>query len=768
MPLVDSILVALLLSAVLYLVLLYAIWRNRQVRESATRMLALYAAVSLGWAAVQAVQRLGELNVIANLDVFALQRVSTYLLVALAFLFLNLTRVFERKGELSRRGWIAGGVYFAAAVILSENPFELTEQLTRLLKASSDLIGFSFLIAGWALSLAGALFVTLQSTHAKSTPLHRNRNLYWVCAFLLVLAGQLLFLFRLPAPGVLLNTFGFTIGCYAMLTHRLPDLRTFARRGSSFFFIAAIAILLYTVGFFGIQYLGPNVPGFQPWLGAFLLAVLMALLVNPMLSLIQRQINHLLNGSRYDPRQTLSEYSMSISNILDLDYLALVVVGLISDAMEISHGALIIARYDPEPEDPSGEASGGYILRLITGSGQFLPEGRISEKNPVVFTLSHEHHPLEQYDIDLLARFKDMNPAERAWLDSLGMDVFVPIYARDAWIGLLALGPKNSRERYYDDDLSLLQTLADQTAIALENARLYEDLKQRNTENEILNLELKQANVELARLDEAKSDFINIASHELRTPLTQVMGYNEILNEMIKANDFDSATGKQMVDGVRRAARRLEEIVETMFDVSKLESRTLDLSSDPVQLTRVINSAIDAWTKGVEERKQTITVHGIASLPPITGDHKRLIQVFTNLIQNSIKYTPDGGHIRITGRLVEPDRPGQGETDACVEVIVEDNGIGIAQDDLERIFQKFYRVGNVLLHSTGETKFKGAGPGLGLTIARGIIEAHGGRIWVESPGHDESRCPGAKFHVTLPVRAQSAAVIDSPSQNLAP
>ena len=87
-----------------------------------------------------------------------------------------------------------------------------------------------------------------------------------------------------------------------------------------------------------------------------------------------------------------------------------------------------------------------------------------------------------------------------------------------------------------------------------------------------------------------------------------------------------------------------------------------------------------------------------------------------------------------------------------VEIIIADTGIGIAQDELERIFDKFYRVGNVLLHSTGDTKFKGAGPGLGLTIARGIVEAHGGRIWAESPGHNEETCPGARFHILLPVR----------------
>lgn len=111
-----------------------------------------------------------------------------------------------------------------------------------------------------------------------------------------------------------------------------------------------------------------------------------------------------------------------------------------------------------------------------------------------------------------------MDSDERAWVSSLKMDVYVPIYAKDEWIGILALGPKISGDRYFYEDLMLLKTLADQTAAALENARLYQNLKDRNADNERLNQELKTANQELARLDQAKSDFINIASHELRTP----------------------------------------------------------------------------------------------------------------------------------------------------------------------------------------------------------------------------------------------------------
>jgi signal transduction histidine kinase len=127
-----------------------------------------------------------------------------------------------------------------------------------------------------------------------------------------------------------------------------------------------------------------------------------------------------------------------------------------------------------------------------------------------------------------------------------------------------------------------------------------------------------------------------------------------------------------------------------------------------------------------------------------------LQKVFYHLLINAIKYTPDGGKITISGRQAEPnasDLPRGG-----VEIIVSDTGIGIDSRFHELIFAKFYQTGELELHSSGKTKFKGGGPGLGLAIARGIVEAHHGRIWVESPGYDEVKCPGSQFHVILPLR----------------
>jgi signal transduction histidine kinase len=128
---------------------------------------------------------------------------------------------------------------------------------------------------------------------------------------------------------------------------------------------------------------------------------------------------------------------------------------------------------------------------------------------------------------------------------------------------------------------------------------------------------------------------------------------------------------------------------------------------------------------------------------------QRLCQAFGNIVGNCIKYTPDGGRITINGRHFQEAGAG-GTPITYVEITIADTGIGIDAEDRELIFEKFYRVGSPDLHSTGSTKFKGAGPGLGLPITRGVIKAHGGRVWVESSGHDEVNFPGSTFHVVLP------------------
>jgi signal transduction histidine kinase len=254
--------------------------------------------------------------------------------------------------------------------------------------------------------------------------------------------------------------------------------------------------------------------------------------------------------------------------------------------------------------------------------------------------------------------------------------------------------------------------------------------------------ELERAKSILEQMDATKTSFINVAAHELRTPLTVISAYAQILEQ--KAKDVPELVTASR--GITQGISRMNEVTNSMLDISRIDSKTLKVIPENVRIDALIMKVQKMFQAALFERKLTLTFDGLASLPSIQADPDLLQKVFYHLVINAIKYTPDGGAITASGRTLEEP------TGLEVEVVVGDTGIGIDPKEHELIFEKFYQTGEIQLHSSGRTNFKGGGPGLGLAIARGIVEAHGGRIWVESPGHNEKTNPGSRFFVRLPVK----------------
>jgi signal transduction histidine kinase len=309
---------------------------------------------------------------------------------------------------------------------------------------------------------------------------------------------------------------------------------------------------------------------------------------------------------------------------------------------------------------------------------------------------------------------------------------------------LLALGAKISGNRYSEEDLVTLLALANQTAVALENARLVENLVQLNTELRQAYRALDKANNDLERLDQTKSDFISIASHELRTPLTAIVGYTEML-----IDDITLPTNvHDMVKSISKGTKRLHEIMDSMFDIASIDTRTLQLHLIRVDTAILIREVCERLVQSFMERKQTLTIN-IPPLPMVKADPNLLKKLFQHLLTNAVKFSPNRGKISITAWLL-PSHNSE-LSNGGVEIVVSDTGVGVDPDSTEIIFSKFYQPGDLNKHSTSKTRFKGSGAGLGLALSKGIVEAHGGRIWVESKGYDEVNFPGSKFHVILPL-----------------
>jgi len=289
------------------------------------------------------------------------------------------------------------------------------------------------------------------------------------------------------------------------------------------------------------------------------------------------------------------------------------------------------------------------------------------------------------------------------------------------------------------DAMELMGAVLPIFTFSLEKAARYE----METHVAFISNELSGVQSKLERLDRSKSNFISVAAHELKTPLTLIEGYTTMMHDIPETEQSDQL--ERLIEGVNNGIRRLRSIVDDMIDVSLIDNNMLSLNYQPIWMNQILGLIQNELNNSITNRSLILDRRMFPGGDQMLfGDPERLYQAFRNILSNAIKFTPDGGKIIIDGRTL----PG------FQEVTVADTGIGISAEDQETIFEKFGQLGNASLHSSGKTKFKGGGPGLGLPIAKGIIEAHRGAIWVESEGHDEKSCPGSTFHILLPIRTE--------------
>jgi signal transduction histidine kinase len=276
-----------------------------------------------------------------------------------------------------------------------------------------------------------------------------------------------------------------------------------------------------------------------------------------------------------------------------------------------------------------------------------------------------------------------------------------------------------------------------------ELAGTFDDMTDRLEER---TLELERMNEVLRQMDRTKTNFIQISAHELRTPLTLIMGYSQMLEQ----DTQDNPEMFKLAQGILEGSERMKDVVDSMLDVSRIDADALVLRKVRLDLDVVVKKVHKEFKPALKERSLKFETEGLDTLPPVPADPELIQKVFYHLVMNAIKFTPDGGHIKIIGENCNGSRPPH------VLVTVRDTGVGIEPSMQESIFQKFHQTGEVLMHSSGKTKFKGGGPGLGLTIAQGIVTAHGGRLWVESSGYDEQALPGSAFHIILPLQEEGS------------
>ena len=295
--------------------------------------------------------------------------------------------------------------------------------------------------------------------------------------------------------------------------------------------------------------------------------------------------------------------------------------------------------------------------------------------------------------------------------------------------------------KFNENDLRLLSTIASSVGVALRNAQLFEEVQQSKMEAEAASKFAEKAN-------EAKSAFLSTVSHELRTPLTSVLGFAKIIRKRLDekifpaVNKTDPKTEKTInqisenLQVVISEGERLTHLINDVLDLAKIEAGKMEWSQENVSMPEVAERAIAATTSLYEQKSLNLIKEINNNLPEITGDRDKLIQVIINLISNAVKFTDKGS---ITCRVYQ-------EKDEII-VSISDTGIGIAPEDFDAVFEQFKQVGGDTLTD------KPKGTGLGLPICKEIVEHHGGRIWLES-----ERRKGSTFSFALPVSARPDVV----------
>jgi GAF domain-containing protein len=406
--------------------------------------------------------------------------------------------------------------------------------------------------------------------------------------------------------------------------------------------------------------------------------------------------------------KALGEVGQAVSSTLDLQTVLSTIVGHAVQLSGTSGG--VIYEYD--------EAAEGFLLRASCRMEEALVEAlrgapiRLGEGATGRAAIIRA--PVQVPDT--LDEREYTGARLRPMLARLGYRsvLAVPLLREERILGALTVWRKEAGS-FSEEVVNLLQTFATQSALAIQNARLFREIEDKSRQIEAANRH--------------KSEFLANMSHELRTPLNAIIGFSEVLGERL----FGELNEKQAeyTDDILSSGRHLLSLINEILDLSKVEAGRMELELATFDLPLAIDNARTFVRERATRHGITLDVAVDERLGEFFGDERKIKQILLNLLSNAVKFTPEGGRIGIKAR----------QADGSVEISVSDTGIGIAPEDQPKIFEEFRQVGSDYAH-------KVEGTGLGLTLAKKFVELHGGRIWVESEVGK-----GSRFIFTLPIHS---------------
>jgi signal transduction histidine kinase len=403
--------------------------------------------------------------------------------------------------------------------------------------------------------------------------------------------------------------------------------------------------------------------------------------------------------------KALGEVSQAVSSTLDLQT---VLATIVAHAVELSGTeAGAIYEFDETAEEFKLRATHGMNEELI----QAVREARIKLGETVVGRAGLTREAVQVRDIREEPTYLLRETMERAGFRAL---LAVPLLREEKIIGALVVRRREPGQ-FQEETVNLLQNFATQSALAIQNARLFREIEEKGRQLEIAS--------------KHKSEFLANMSHELRTPLNAILGYAELILDKIYGDVPEKI--QDVLERLEKNGRHLLGLINDVLDLSKIEAGQLTLTLNEYSMKEVVQTVFTSVESLAAEKNLELKITVPPDLAPGKGDEQRIAQVLLNLVGNAIKFT-EAGEVRLEVKA----------SNGTFLVSVSDTGPGLSEADQQRIFEEFHQA------DTSSTRKKG-GTGLGLSIARRIIEMHGGRIWVES-----SLGKGSTFRFTLPVRVE--------------
>ena len=524
-------------------------------------------------------------------------------------------------------------------------------------------------------------------------------------------------------PAISIILIAFII--YAITRYRFMDIRLIIARTLTFGFLVLFSTFIYTLLSVVVGVTFENLIGTK---SNIVVGTVVSILVitgyKPLRNFLEKGTDKFLFKKTYNADTIISKISDVASSILNFHQLLASISNTIDDAFHC--GKIAVGLFDKENRLYVAHQQGfeeNLIKNFTFGKEEVLPRYFQSAREIQVIDELKSRYEAGEYQpksVELLNG-----------LYNLDIGLVIPLFVKEKMIGVFVMGNKKSGEPYNHQDLNVLKIIAGQSSIAIENATLYDELKDYNlkldSEVKIKTAELQKANDELKQLDEAKSEFISIASHQLRTPLTIIKGY---ISMMIEGN-FGKVSVK-IEDNLKKvfgANERLINLVENLLDISRIESGRQEFNYSTARLEDMASAVVDDFKKNAKDKKLILIFHKPTHpTPEVKLDSDKIHEVMMNFVDNAIKYTKHG-KVEVS-IIVE-----EGSVIYCVK----DSGSGISPELMAVLFQKFSR-------GAGSFRTHTEGLGLGLYVAKMMIDAHHGKIWAESNGIGK----GSKFCFSLP------------------